>query len=81
MWVERTERSLRMKAHVKIGAPYPESINKVKFLKTIFFGKKSIELVKGGWIAKNIMIKELGDTSDDIIVCNAAVAVSIEVPW
>ena len=69
---------LKMKVHVKIGAPYPENIDKKKVLKAIPFGKKSIEIVKGGLIAKGIFIKELGDKSDRIIICNAAVTVSIE---
>lgn len=69
---------LKMKVHVKIGAPYPESIDKEKVLKAIPFGEKSLEVVKGGLIAKGIMIKELGDTSDNIIVCNAAVTVSVK---
>ena len=68
----------RMKVHVKIGAPYPENINKNKILKAIPFGEKSIEVVHGGLITKGIMIKELGDTSDKIIICNAAVTVSIK---
>ena len=68
---------MRMKVHVKIGAPYPEKLDKKKVLKAIPFGEKSIEVVKGGLVAKGIMIKELGDTSDQIIVCNAAVTVSI----
>ena len=68
---------MRMKVHVKIGAPYPEKLDEMKALKAIPFGEKSIEVVKGGLVAKGIMIKELGDTSDQIIVCNAAVTVSI----
>jgi len=68
----------RMKVHVKIGAPYPENVNEKKILKAIPFGEKSIEVVKGGLIAHGIMIKELGDTSDKIIVCNAAVNVSVK---
>ncbi len=68
---------LKMKVHVKIGAPYPENIDEKKVLKAIPFGEKSLEVVKGGLLAQGIMIKELGDTSDKIIVCNAAVTVSI----
>ncbi|MHA1912981.1 MAG: Lin0512 family protein [Promethearchaeota archaeon] len=70
----------RMLVHVKIGAPYPENIDESKVLKAIPFGEKSINVVKGGLLAKGIMIKELGDTSDQIIVCNAAVTVSIKPP-
>ena len=68
---------LKMIVHVQIGAPYPDNVKKEKVLKAIPFGEKSIEIEKGGLVAKGIMIKELGDTSDNIIVCNAAVTVSI----
>ena len=68
---------LKLKVHVKIGAPYPENIDEKKVLKAIPFGEKSINVVKGGLVAKGIMIKEFGDTSDNIIVCNVSVTVSI----
>ena len=68
----------RMFVHVKIGAPYPDKINKNKLLKAIPFGTKSVEIEKGGLVAKGMMIKELGDTSDKIIICNAAVTVSLK---
>lgn len=67
----------RMNVHIKIGAPFPERINKNKVLKAIPFGQKSIEVVKGGLLVKGIQINQLGDTSDNIIVCNAAVSVSV----
>jgi len=69
---------VRMKVHVKVGAPFPESVDKDKVLRTVPFGDKTIEVVKGGLITEGIMIKELGDTSDKIIVCNAAVTVSVK---
>ncbi len=68
---------MRMKVHVKIGAPFPENINEKKVLKAIPFGIKSIDVVKGGLIDKGIMIKELGDTSDNIIICCVSVCVSV----
>jgi len=69
---------LSMKVHVKIGAPFPETINKDKVLKAVPFGQKTIEVVKGGLVARGIQIKELGDTSDEMIICNAAVTVSVD---
>ncbi|MFX1394961.1 MAG: Lin0512 family protein [Promethearchaeota archaeon] len=69
---------MRMKVHVKIGAPFPKKINEKKLLKAIPFGVKTIEVEKGGLVAQGIMIKELGDTSDSIIICNAAVTVSVK---
>ncbi|MFW9875303.1 MAG: Lin0512 family protein, partial [Candidatus Thorarchaeota archaeon] len=68
----------RMLVHVKIGAPYPENIDEKKVLEAIPFGEKFIDVVKGGLLTKGVMVKELGDTSDQIIVCNAAVTVSVK---
>ncbi|TFF93070.1 MAG: hypothetical protein EU543_04445 [Promethearchaeota archaeon] len=69
---------LRMKVDVKIGAPFPENIDEKKVLRAIPFGEKSIEVVKGGLLAECVQIKELGDTSSQMIICNAAVTVSID---
>ena len=69
---------LNMKVHVKLGIPFPKNINKEKVLKAIPFGDKTLEVVDGGMIADGIMIKELGDTSRNMIICNAAVTVSIQ---
>ena len=68
---------IRMKVHVMVGAPYPENIDEKKLLSAIPFGEKSIEVVKGGLVTHGILLQELGDTSDRIIVCNAAVKVSV----
>ena len=68
----------RMVVHVKIGAPFPDKIDKKKILKAVPFGEKSLEVVKGGLVAKGFMIPDLGDTSDNIIMCNAAVELSIK---
>jgi len=70
---------LRMNVHVKIGVPYPDNLNREKVLKAVPFGIKTLEVVKGGLLAKGLMIRELGDTSNEILIGNAAVTVSIEV--
>jgi len=69
---------LNMKVHVKLGIPFPENINKEKVLRAIPFGDKTLEVIPGGLLANGILIKELGDTSSNMIICNAAVTVSIE---
>ena len=69
----------RMVVHVKIGAPYPDNIDEEKVLNAIPFGEKTIEVVRGGLLAEGVMIKELGDISDQIIICNAAVTVSVKI--
>ncbi|MGV9172876.1 MAG: Lin0512 family protein [Promethearchaeia archaeon] len=68
---------LTMQVHIKIGAPYPDNINRKKVLKAVPFGDKTLEVVKGGLLARGIQIKELGDTSDQMIICNVAVTVSV----
>jgi uncharacterized protein (TIGR02058 family) len=68
---------LRMKVHVKIGAPFPDNLDHKKVLKAIPFGIKSLEVVKGGLTAEGILIRELGDISNLMLICNAAVTVSI----
>ena len=75
--IKEPKELMRMKVHVKIGAPFPKNIDNKKMLKEIPFGVKSIEVVEGGLVAQGIMIKELGDTSDNMIICNAAVTVSV----
>ena len=69
---------LKMKVSVKIGAPFPENIDQKKVLKAIPFGEKEIDVVKGGLVAQGIRIKELGDTSNDMIICDAAVNVLVK---
>ena len=71
---------IRMKVHVKIGVPYPEKVNEKKILKAVPFGEKSLEIVNGGLLAKGVMVQELGDTSDQMIMANAAVSVIIDMP-
>ncbi|MHA1378634.1 MAG: Lin0512 family protein [Candidatus Helarchaeota archaeon] len=68
-----------MHVHVKIACPFPNNINEKKVLRALPFGTKTLEVVKGGMLAQGIMIKELGDISNDIIVSNAAVSVSIKI--
>ena len=75
--IKEPKELMRMKVHVKIGAPFPKNIENKKILKAIPFGVKSIEVMEGGLVAQGIMIKELGDTSDNMIICNAAVTVSV----
>ncbi|MFX0026947.1 MAG: Lin0512 family protein [Candidatus Hermodarchaeota archaeon] len=69
---------LGINVHVKIGAPYPESVDEDQVLKAVPFGQKTIEVVNGGLIAKGILIEALGDSSDKILICNAAVTVSVD---
>ena len=62
---------------VQIAVPYPEQINKTRLLKAIPFGNKELIVEKGGMIIPGVQIPELGDTSNEMIVANAAITVSV----
>lgn len=76
--IYKLKNPMDMIVHVLISCPYPDKINENKVLRALPFGSKSIDVVKGGMIASGIKIEELGDTSANIIVCNAAVTVSMK---
>lgn len=64
--------------HVKIAVPYPEQINEKRLLKAVPFGNKELIVEKGGMVVSGIQIPELGDTSSEMIIANAAVTVSVK---
>lgn len=64
---------------VLIAAPDPAAVDGAKVLEALPFGKKSIKIVPGGMIVEGgIPIAELGETSGEIVVVNAAVTVSVD---
>jgi len=64
--------------HVQVAVPYPERINKKTLEKAIPFGNKEILVEKGGMVVQGIRIPELGDTSNEMIIANAAVTVLVK---
>ena len=64
--------------HVLIAVPYPEQINEKRVLKAVPFGNKELVVVKGGLLVPGIRIPELGDTSNEMIIANAAVTVLVK---
>jgi len=69
----------QMIVEVIIACPYPaEHIDSQKVLEVLPFGQKTLRVVPGGMLAPSgSVIKDLGDTSDDIVVCNACVIVGV----
>ncbi len=65
--------------HVRVAVPYPEKINEKRLLKAVPFGNKELVIEKGGMLAPGVQIPELGDTSSEMIVANAAVTVLVKV--
>jgi len=68
-----------MLVEVLIACPYPEEINTGEVLKALPFGHTEIRVVDGGMVVHGHELRELEDKSDEIIVANAAVTVSLDV--
>jgi uncharacterized protein (TIGR02058 family) len=62
---------------VLIGCPAPESVDKEKVLKILPLGRKKIEVRKGGLLGKTLFQLELGDRTEELVVANAIVTVSV----
>lgn len=69
----------QMIVEVTIAVPVPpEQVNASAVLEVLPYGNKSIRVVSGGMlVSSGSVIKELGDTSDAIIVANACITVSV----
>ena len=66
-----------MVVEVLIGCPRPETVDKEKVLQILPFGQKKIEVRQGGLLGKTLFQPELGDKTDEMIVANAIVTVSV----
>ncbi len=69
----------KMFVQVTIAAPYPDKVGHNEVLAQVPFGKKTIDVTKGGMEVAGMFVPQLGDAKDSIVVVNAAVEVSIEV--
>jgi len=63
---------------VLVSCPRPQEVDTSKVLQALPFGKKEIQVVEGGMVVKGHSSPALGDRSDEIIVANAAVTVSVD---
>ena len=68
-----------MHVEVFIACPYPDEIDTAEVLQALPFGQKEIRVVEGGLVVHGHELRELADRSDEIIVANAAVTVSLDV--
>ncbi|MDD4877280.1 MAG: Lin0512 family protein [Dehalococcoidales bacterium] len=75
--IERNDRDDTL-LDILISCPYPERVNTDKVLQALPFGKKAIKVVEGGMIVRGHNALDMGDKTDEIIVANAAVTVSVD---
>ena len=68
-----------MFVEVLIACPHPEEVNTGEVLQALPFGQKEIKVVEGGMIVHGHELHELEDKSDEIIIANAVVTVSLDV--
>ncbi len=64
---------------VLIACPRPQEVDTGEVLRALPFGRKEIRVVEGGMIVHGHELSALEDKSDEIIVANAAVTVSLDV--
>ncbi len=67
-----------MHVDVQIACPRPQEVDTGAVLQALPFGQKEIRVVEGGMIVRGHQAPSMGDKSDEIIVANAAVTVSID---
>lgn len=68
-----------MIVRVTIGTPYPERVDRAQVEAALPHGRKTVEVVSGGLLVHSGHASaSLGDTSDEVIVANAAVEVGVE---
>ena len=68
-----------MLVDVLIACPRPGEVNTDLVLEALPFGQKNIRVVEGGMVVHGHSIESLGDSSDEIIIANAAITVSIDI--
>lgn len=76
--IARLEDINQMMVDVLIACPHPERVDAEKVLQAVPFGQKQIKVVEGGMIAQSIYQPDLGDTSDETYIANAAVTVFVD---
>jgi uncharacterized protein (TIGR02058 family) len=68
----------QMHVHVIIACPRPDEVNEAAVLDELPLGRKTIEVKEGGMISPGLYLPKLGDASEDVIIANASVLVSVE---
>lgn len=65
----------QMIVDVVVACPHAEQVDQEAVLAALPFGQKRIKVVEGGMVATAVYQPELGDTSDEAYIANAAVTV------
>lgn len=76
--VARLDDVNQMVVDVLVACPHAGQVEPAAVLEAVPFGRKRIQVVEGGLVARAIYQPELGDTSDEAYVAVAAVTVWVD---
>ena len=74
----RTSGPNDMLLDILVACPRPEEVNIEELGKALPFGQKEIKVVAGGMSVKGHFHPGMGDKSDEIIIANAAITISLD---
>ena len=77
--IARLDDVNQMIVDLLVACPHAGLVDAEAVLKALPFGQKSIQIVEGGMVARAVYQPELGDSSDEAYVANAAVTVWVDV--
>jgi uncharacterized protein (TIGR02058 family) len=67
-----------MLVDIQIACPHPEQVDRQEVMQALPFGQKQLEIREGGMLVHGLYQPELGDTSDEAYIANAAITVWID---
>jgi uncharacterized protein (TIGR02058 family) len=76
--IARLDDVNQMVVDVLVACPHADQVDKEAVLAALPFGQKKIEVVEGGMVARAVYQPELGDTSDEAYIANAALTVWVD---
>jgi uncharacterized protein (TIGR02058 family) len=68
-----------MLVEIQVACPSPGSVDRQAVLAALPFGEKRLTVCEGGMVAHGLFQPELGDTTDEAYVANAAITVWVDV--
>lgn len=76
--IARLDDVNQMIVDVLVACPRAAEVDREQVLAALPFGQRRIEVVEGGMVARAVYQPELGDTSDEAYIANAAVTVWVD---
>ncbi|MBD2185461.1 Lin0512 family protein [Planktothrix sp. FACHB-1355] len=68
-----------MIVEVQVAVPYPEQVRQEEVLAVLPFGRKSLNVEKGGMVVQGRAISSLNDKNDEMLIAVAAVTVFVDI--